>query len=196
MIGMGTTKTLARGVDPGSTSGAWAELEGGDRVVAWGCWLKLDRKAGVVYRVQTWMRGAGPPKVEELPELGAALRRCVGASYGAMPTSVEGLFIGRRDGSIKLNDQIKLAESAGMLLALLDQRITYLYRPFSRDWRPRQAGIPAKTKKGPAEQMAVDRALAYLGLQATETLTKAEVGAVAEAAWMAQYAHVQARYEP
>jgi len=117
--------------------------------------------------------------------------------------AIEGLFVPKRDGKIKVNEQMVLAESAGVIRAAiyaalqsqgLDLSTIELTRPPAWKWRPQNAGIPAKTPKGKAEAMAIDRAEKYLGLVFSGKLTKAERGAIAEAAWMAKHAQTAARY--
>jgi hypothetical protein len=183
------------GCDPGSINGACVLLNADGRTVeAWWVWQKLTRKGEAsVYRVRSihddWHRG----HIWQVGEIvGVNIRPL---SYQLV---VEGLFVPKRDGKLKIQTVLTLAEATGELMGGLRYSGTLpVLRPPARTWRPEAAGIPARTQKAEAEAKAIVRAdhLFKWPESATE-LTKAERGARAEAAFLARWGWAQRRVHP
>lgn len=192
------------GVDPGSLDGAAVLLhEDRKTVLGWWVWTKLKRKGGDVFRVRAALTSPFDDVQRCLNKEGEVARfrdfqeAWVWWRYPIYQLVIEGLFIGRRDGTIKLQEILTLAESVGEFRAGLEPSPLPELRPLSREWRPQAAGIPARTPRAKAEALAIAKAERYFVWPESETpLTKAERGARAEAAWIASWGIAQRRYHP
>lgn len=196
------------GIDPGVSGGA--ALLDGDRVVAWWAWTEMKRRKDKRPLPSAWRLRASASVHEELDSVWSAAYSVVcearhlwlggpvllPASPQELPpfrVAIEGLFVGRRNGALRVQDVLRLAETVGEIRAAVLQRLgtVPIERPGSRDWRP-AAGIPAHTKRAEAEAQAILVAMAELHWPDTHaTLTKAERGAVCEAALIARYLHAR-----
>ena len=165
--------TLLLGVDPGACGAAALVEWPSRRLVRWWVWTTLERngKPDAIRMKPGYLFEFG-----SVFEVGDIIANEVDDESSFVTISVEGLFsIGQ--------SCIPLAESCGELMGPLREATRKpIRRPLSREWRPRILGIPATTKKGPAEAAAV-RWAEGLGLLGPEhaALTKAERGALAEA---------------
>jgi hypothetical protein len=214
--GIGGSPTL--NVDPGATNGGAAIMlpdhEAADprnakpTPLAWLAyvWLKRESGPGIrhrpgrsqrgVYRVRLDGGAARPPAQLEVPSLWdvAHLIRELAEAHRASALTLEMPFGGKRQGSRKSDpgDTIVLAESAGVLLAVLAPSIHLVSRPLASEWRAPYgwAALGADDAEGAACEAArrkwrwgVDgacRLAPYLALDHVEQ------GAVAEAGWMAE----------
>lgn len=169
--------TLLLGVDPGACGAAALVEWPSRRLVRWWVWTTLERRGGEAVRLTTHPAFLYPLDVRGMPGVaGEILDDLAGLEGPGLVLSVEGLF---SCGQLC----IPLAEATGELIGPLRSLTTQpIRRPLSREWRPRILGIPATTKKEPAEAAAV-RWAEGLGLLGAEhaALTKAERGALAEA---------------
>lgn len=197
------------GVDPGSRSGAAVLLHAdGRRVLAWWVWLKMDRLIPC-YRVRLVHGVAGgiwKAESHELDRLWKAADRIDEAVYyitGCQRNTqlvIEGLFVGRRDGSLRVQDALVLAEGVGEFRAGLGWTggLPEL-RPLASVWRKQVLGLKARTKKDQAEAYAVEWAPKLFDWSAcpwdAHDLTKAERGALAEAACMARWGVSMRKYD-
>lgn len=176
-------------IDPGVTNGA-AVLMDGEHVHAWWTWQRLQRKSGKVFRL-TDSNGSVTTH-DMLWQLASHIR------ISTLPfdtLAIEGLFIPKRDGKVKVQEQLVLAESIGELIAGLHWSGD-VSRPAANKWRPYSAGIRASMKRGAAEAEAVKRAaVAFRGLQ-LDAPTKAERGALAEACFIGKHAQRYAQSAP
>ena len=184
------------GIDPGSRNGAAVLLSpDGHTVLWWGCYATVS--AG--HRIKD--ASCAPPvtwqsfehavvNLSRLCWMGATAKR--EESY---TLTVEGLFNARgstREAQGKRLQLLKLAESAGVLIgAFSPWSAGSVYRPKAADgrngWRYRQLGLQAKTDATKAEAYAVEMAPHRFTWtpEFPAHLTKVELGAVCEAAFIA-----------
>ena len=195
------------GVDPGSCSGAAVLLHAdGRRVLAWWVWLKMNRKTPC-YRVkdETWssFQSSPEPSTREVPNMWRISHAIVAEVLLDFPQHqlvIEGLFVGRRDGSLRVQDALVLAESVGEFRAGLGWTggLPEL-RPLASVWRKQVLGLKARTKKDRAEAYAVEWAPKLFDWSTcpwdAHDLTKAERGALAEAACMARWGVTARKYD-
>lgn len=177
------------GVDPGSMNGGALLLEpDAETVIDWLVWQKMARDDGDVYRSK---QGNGDEQTH--PSLFWHVHSWAQRLPSVYQTVVEGLFVPRRDGTLKVHEMLTLAESAGEIRAAFcgcTAPAIPILRPRATTWRPMVAGIPACTPRAKAEAQAITKAKAYfkwVGGWPGSKLTKAERGALAEAAWIARY---------
>ena len=186
------------GVDPGSMNGGAVLLApDAETVIDWLVWQRMVRKEGDTYRSK---QGNGDE------EYHYSLFWHVSSWSEGLPSErqlcIEGLYIPARDGSQKIQEILTLAESVGEVRAALYVHTgpcSAILRPLAREWRPTVAGIPARTPKAKAEAQAITKAQAYFkwrGGWPGAKLTKAERGALAEAAWIARYGISMRLYDP
>lgn len=191
------------GVDPGSRSGAAVLLAAdGQRVLAWWVWVWMDRRRPM-YRVRDHLGGTGlGAKVTERRRVWEIAVHIEGMlyDYARVQVVIEGLFVARRDGTLKVQDVIALAESVGELRAGLGWTggLPEL-RPLSREWRKQVLGLSPRTPRKKAEAHAVAWAPRLFDWSAApwgaHKLTKEERGAIAEAACMARYGVNMRKYD-
>ena len=183
--------TYTLGVDPGR-SGAAVLLEGDRRVVGWWAWTLLGRKAGESWRLR-WPDGVADlgDNAASLGAIGCGIRNAVrpwpSAGNDWPDLVVEGLFVPRaRAGGRPVDPQsvIPLAEATGELIGGLGLRPRA--RPPANVWRPAMLGIPARTPADEAEAYAIRMYPTTFGAL-PEGLTRGELGAVCEAAWIARW---------
>jgi hypothetical protein len=181
------------GVDPGNEAGAVVLLDPDGRTVraAW-TWRRLKRRLGDVWRLDDHL--GGTLTCHDLVEAAETIRRdlaLVLAELGAKQVDlvVEGLFVAQ-GGKLNVQSVLPLAESAGILLGCLAGLAAgAALRPRASEWRPVVLGLGTNTPAAQAEAVAV-----RMGLAAFDGLGElAQVGHVAEAAWMARWGWVQAR---
>lgn len=192
------------GCDPGRQSGAAVLLSASNEVMAWWSWALMSRKAGDVWRV-TCFDPHGSCTVDAMWEVGNAIGRMWTALdqpgsevRHAATLVVEGLFVPRiKRGQRPVSPQsvIPLAEATGELIGGL--RMTPSLRPLANEWRPDQLGIPPRTPADAAEAIARDMAErparqgGFTWPSEARPGTKAELGALAEAAWIARFGWVR-----
>jgi hypothetical protein len=193
--------TAILGIDPGHLNGAAVLLTGERTVAAWWTWKRLDRKGGPVWRVTAARDVEGAEPREAMWQVGHAIGTWLMLldPHRPMyqPTLVlEGLFVPRpRRGQRPVNPQsvIPLAEATGELIGGL--RMTPALRPKATDWRWDQLRLPNRTPADAAEAAAVKLAPHFFdwpeGAEPVTTPTKAELGALCEAAWISRYGWVR-----
>jgi len=181
------------GVDPGRSNGAAVLLTAHNEVAAWWTWCLMARKDGPVWRVSQGLTG-DCDNVAAMWEVGDLISGQL--IYDGMTNqpiaklSLEGLFVPRLRRGKPVNPQsvIPLAEAAGELVGGL--RMTPAHRPLATEWRSRQLGLRRGTSADAAEAAAVRMAPHAFtwpkdaGIEAAPT--KAERGALAEAAYIAR----------
>lgn len=174
------------GIDPGNNSGAAVLLSKHDNVVAWWTWKRLIRKAGDVCRVDC--SDGNAVCLAHMWEIGDTIARYLSEKNLAPTFALERLFVPRpRRGQRPVNPQsvIPLAEARGELIGGLRMRPTH--EPLATDWRWRQLSLPNRTRHDAAEQAAINCARhAFTWPKASAPQTKAEKGALAEAAFIAR----------
>ncbi len=186
-------KRSVLGVDPGA-GGAFALItERPDIVVLWGAWTTLARKEGSRVRLTISQGG----RVVMRSMLSACLRAIEEELLLCTPhydLVIEGLFAPRRRrGQRPVNPQsvVPLAISSGEIRAALER--VPVAEPLASEWRWSQLSLPARTKAGAAELAAVRLAPHAFnwapsgGSPVDAGLTKGELGAVSEAAFIARH---------
>lgn len=177
------------GIDPGMNSGAVVWLEADRKTVRmWWAYVRMARKDGPVVRLKSL---AG---VVDCQSVGNAMELVRLAVLGSMLSSIsiEGLFVGRRNGKLRVQDVLLVAESCGEIRHALRDLSPVIHRPTANVWRPEAAGIPARCQKDKAEAWAITYARAlFTWPEHGQKLTKQERGAVAEAAFIGKWAQDQ-----
>ncbi|MEE8374611.1 MAG: hypothetical protein V3R87_12960 [Dehalococcoidia bacterium] len=195
------------GIDPGMNSGAVVWLEADRKTVRmWWVWLKMKpRKDGrIVWRLKTL---AGDMDCACLGEVLHTIRHAIDidqfgtdAALGFAALSIEGLFVADRKpskknplaGALAVQSVLMTAESVGEIRHALRGLSSVEHRPTSSTWRPQAAGIPARTDAAIAEALAIQYARAlFTWPMHGQKLTKAEKGAIAEAAFIGKWAQDQ-----
>jgi len=199
---------MVLGIDPGVSGGA--VLLDRHRIVAWWAWSEMKRRKDKQPLPSAWRLRASSSQHAELDSVWSAAYSIVCEArsmwlrapvlhppspeeVAPLRVAIEGLFVGQRNGRLRVQDVLRLAETVGEIRAAVLSRLGTLpiARPPSRDWRP-AAGIPAHTKRAEAEARAIEIAEAELHWPETTTpRTKAERGAVCEAALIARYLHAR-----
>lgn len=185
------------GIDPGMNSGAVVWLEADRKTVRmWWVWLKMKRKDGPAIRLKSL---AGVVDCQSVGEAMEMVRQAVDSHlfFASRPCSlaaisIEGLFVGRRNGKLRVQDVLLVAESCGEIRHALRDLSPVIHRPTANVWRPEAAGIPARCQKDKAEAWAITYARAlFTWPEHGQKLTKAEKGAIAEAAFIGKWAQDQ-----
>lgn len=169
------------GVDPGAR-GACVLLDG-RQVVDWLVWWP---RTSYVVAVRA---GHGEERVERLSETVARWRDLLDARCG-YTLAVEGLFIIGAKGNGK--SMLKLAESAGMLLGVLEQRcVGEVARPLAKDWRRAVLGLRGRVSAEMCEDYARKVAPARWEWVHEPPANKEARGALAEAACIAEWGRMR-----
>lgn len=154
---------------------------------------------------ETWssFQSSPEPSTREVPNMWRISHAIVAEVLLDFPQHqlvIEGLFVGRRDGSLRVQDALVLAESVGEFRAGLGWTggLPEL-RPLASVWRKQVLGLKARTKKDRAEAYAVEWAPKLFDWSTcpwdAHDLTKAERGALAEAACMARWGVTARKYD-
>lgn len=174
--------------DPGESSGAIIRLFGdGKSIHGWWVWTKMTRKGTLpVFRLKNWTGDVA--EFDRLPMLLEVVRSECTKDDEWYYLAIEGLFVPGRHQPMQVQGLLTLAESAGAIKCVFSDRyVGECERPLAREWRPRTAGIPQNTKKQEAEAKAIQYAevlFSWPGGSRDDILTKAEKGAVCEAAFI------------
>lgn len=192
------------GWDPGDVSGACAVLTSHNVVAYWATYKRLDRKGKPPVWRMTDSHGAG----DEFATVG----QVAGEALKSVPVAlrhlvVEGLYVEtvrskRRHESMqqymryvsaaiaRQKSTLKLSESAGQIIGAIGQPAAL--RPKATEWRWDQLSLPARTKADYAEAAAVKLAPdCFTWPEAEWPKTKAERGALAEAAFISRFGWVR-----
>jgi hypothetical protein len=184
---------LCLGVDPGESAGAAlvGEDAQGRWVVAWWAWHLLHRRDGDVWRLR--QPGRDAMELSTPHEVGGLIERHLRYSPAYEPADVslcvEGLFA-RKASAAQI---LKLGTTKGKLVGPLEELLGPYLEPQAGVWRPKAAGIPARTPKRQAKRLAIAYAHTRLGWRCPTPrahrprLTSDELSGVCEAAWMASY---------
>jgi hypothetical protein len=170
------------GVDPGA-GGACVVLDG-RQVVDWLVWWRRSSYTVAVSPAH------GEQRVDRLSETVARWRDCITVAPCGYTLAVEGLFIVGAKGNGR--SMLSLAESAGMLRGVLEQRaVGVTHRPPAKDWRPEILGLRARTPAEVCEDHA--RKVAPVRWQWVHDVPrhKGARGALAEAACIAEWARMR-----
>ena len=197
------------GADPGKWSGAIVALCG-RRVVVWWVytWLTDRETKPDAYRVR-WavpVPVMSPVASNEVPSMNAVANRVVRWWERQDPRPeverlcVEGLFVPtwKPDDAKRQQAQITTSHFAGELLGPMRRMyVAEPMRPTANTWRPAVAGIKSNASASKAEACAIRVAEPMFdwpgGGLAGYQITKAERGALAEAALIARYGLVFGR---
>lgn len=190
------------GVDPGRGSGAAVLLSAHGEVRAWWTWCLLTRKGEEVWRVTSTEHA--PRECVAVWDVACRIRwdACLLGAAGEVDLVVEGLFVPKlwpkkRHESWKqyeararrtLSQQqavLPLALAKGEVVGSLG--MVPQHEPRADEWRPRQLSLRPSTPADEAEAVAVRLAPhAFTWPESEAPSTKAERGALAEAAFIAR----------